>query len=124
MRNVSNAPGWWAAVIAWTAMIFWFSSQPDLRSGLETWQDLVLRKIAHALEYFTLAFFWAKAVGAGTITRLALGWGTVLALVTAIADETYQSTVRGRTGSPVDVAVDSIGIIALIFLFARRKTAL
>ena len=43
----------WLPVVAWAALIFAFSSVPDLGTGLGGW-DLVLRKIAHAAEYAIL----------------------------------------------------------------------
>jgi len=53
----------WAPVVLWAAVIFTFSSVPDLGTGLGTW-DLVLRKIAHACEYAVLGALLLRAVRA------------------------------------------------------------
>jgi VanZ family protein len=100
----------WLPVLLWAGLIFGLSSIPSLGTGLGTW-DLILRKLAHITEYAVLAVLLARVVSA----RLALG----LALLYAIADEFHQTFVRGRHGSPVDVAVDLVGIVAGL-LVARR----
>lgn len=121
MRSWAKSLGWWVAVAGWTVVIFWFSSQPDLKSGLETWQDLVLRKLAHAVEYFTLAYFWAHAVTDRWGRRWAVGIAAVAAFATAGLDEAYQLTVRGRSGSPLDVAIDGVGVVAFTLLYLRQR---
>lgn len=49
----------WGPVVAWAGVIFFFSSIPDLKSGLEC--DFFLRKAAHVMEYFILAFLLYRA---------------------------------------------------------------
>ena len=56
----------WLPVVAWAAVIFAFSSVPDLGTGLGGW-DLVLRKIAHAAEYAVLGALVAVAPIVGTL---------------------------------------------------------
>ena len=59
----------WLPVVAWAALIFAFSSVPDLGTGLGGW-DLVLRKIAHAAEYALLGALLVRATGrAGLAVR-------------------------------------------------------
>ena len=53
----------WLPVVAWAALIFVLSAQPDLSTGLGTW-DLVLRKLAHLVEYAILGALLLRAVGA------------------------------------------------------------
>ena len=43
-------------------LIFFFSAQPDLNSGLGVW-DTIGRKIIHAATYGTLWFLWWRATG-------------------------------------------------------------
>ena len=94
-------------------LIFYLSAQPDLNSGLGTW-DTVLRKLAHMAEFGLLWFLWWRALGYGN--RLA---PALIAIAYAITDELHQTTVEGRVGSPVDVLIDSAGV-ALAVLAARR----
>lgn len=103
-----RAAWWWALVVAWAALIFTLSSIPDLGTGLGGW-DLALRKIAHAAEFAVLGFLLVRALG-GQWVPFALGVGY------AISDEVHQHFVPGRLGSPVDVAIDAIGVGVGVFL--------
>lgn len=86
------------------AVIFALSAQPDLNSGLGTW-DTVLRKLAHMVEFGLLWWLWWRALGRGSPMAAA-----VIAFAYAVSDELHQSFVEGRVGSPVDVLIDTAGI--------------
>jgi VanZ family protein len=92
----------WLPVVAWAAVIFAFSSVPHLGTGLGTW-DLILRKIAHTAEYAVLGALLVRATG-----RPWLAW--VLGVLYAASDEIHQTFVTGRHGSPIDVAIDAVGV--------------
>jgi VanZ family protein len=104
----------WLPVIGWAAAIFALSSIPSLDSGLGTW-DLVLRKAAHVTEYAILGVLLLRAVETPAVA-LALG------VAYAVTDEVHQHFVDGRNGSPVDVALDAVGVIvgAALYRQARR----
>jgi VanZ like family len=101
----------WAPVVLWAAVIFAFSSVPDLGTGLGTW-DLVLRKIAHAGEFAVLGALLQRAL---RDERAALAVGVAY----AISDEVHQIFVPGRVGSPLDVAIDSVGVAVGVLLWRR-----
>jgi VanZ family protein len=101
----------WGPVVAWAAVIFAFSSVPDLSTGLGTW-DLVLRKLAHLAEYAILGALLYRATGQ---TRVAVGLGSLY----AASDEVHQVFVAGRAGSPLDWALDTAGVVAGVLLYAR-----
>ena len=98
------------------ALIFALSAQPDLNSGLGTW-DTILRKLAHMAEFGLLWWLWCRALGrrrpAARRPRSRSRY--------AITDELHQTTVEGRVGSPVDVLIDSAGV-ALAMAGARVAT--
>jgi VanZ family protein len=107
----------WLPVAAWAALIFGLSSIPGLSTGLGTW-DTVLRKLAHIAEYAVLsALLWRPL-------RHEVG-ALVATIAYAATDELHQTFVRGRHGSPVDVAIDGIGAAAglLLVLHARGVRA-
>jgi VanZ family protein len=107
----------WLPVVAWAAVIFAFSSVPHLGTGLGTW-DLVLRKIAHTAEYAVLGALLTRATA-----RPALAFG--LGVLYAASDELHQTFVAGRHGSPVDVAIDAVGVAIGVLLWRRlRQTVL
>jgi VanZ family protein len=97
------------------AVIFFFSAQPDLSTGLGTW-DLILRKAAHMAEYGLLWFLWYRAL------ELRSAWPAVaITLAYAATDEFHQTFVEGRHGSPVDVLIDAAGVAIAVAIHSRRK---
>ena len=103
----------WAPVLLWAAMIFTLSSIPDLSTGLGSW-DLVARKVLHLAEYAVLGALLLRAVGREPV---ALGLGSLY----AASDEVHQHFVEGRTGSPIDWAIDTVGVALGILLLARTR---
>jgi VanZ family protein len=108
----------WAPVVLWAGVIFALSSIPHLGTGLGTW-DTVLRKCAHATEYAILALLLLRATGS-----YVAAWP--LAVAYAVTDEVHQMFVRGRHGSPVDVAIDAagaaLGLAAAVYTRTRWST--
>jgi VanZ family protein len=103
----------WGPVVAWAAVIFVLSSIPGLGTGLGTW-DLALRKLAHATEFAILAALLVRAVND---LRLAVAIG----IAYAISDEIHQSFVSGRHGAPLDVVIDSAGVVLGAMLASRYR---
>ena len=101
----------WLPVIFWAGLIFTFSAIPSLDSGLGTW-DLVLRKCAHAAEYAVLGALLFRALRREPLAVL-------LGSAYAVTDELHQAFVNGRHGSPLDWLLDTAGVAAGVFLFAR-----
>jgi VanZ family protein len=106
----------WLPVLAWAALIFALSSIPHLGTGLGTW-DTVLRKGAHVTEYAIFGLLLLRAVGRELPAFL-------LGVSYAITDEVHQHFVSGRHASPIDVAIDSVGIlIGILFLSRAQRLA-
>ena len=108
----------WLPVLAWAVLIFAFSSVPDLGTGLGDW-DTALRKLAHMGEYAMLGALLVRATGRA-------GVALALSVLYAVSDEIHQSFVPGRLGSPVDVAIDAVGVacgIAIWQLVRSRRLA-
>ncbi len=109
-----------APPLALMALIFALSAQPDLNSGLGSW-DTVLRKLAHMGEFGLLWLLWWRALGHGHPLPSVL-----ITLAYAASDELHQTFVDGRVGSPVDVAIDAAGVGiagALVVVRARASRA-
>jgi VanZ family protein len=103
--------------LALMAVIFAFSAQPDLGTGLGVW-DTILRKAAHMAEYGLLWYLWHRALELeGPLPAAAI------ALAYAVTDEYHQTFVDGRRGSPVDVLIDAAGIAVAIAIHAHRRAA-
>lgn len=101
------------------ALIFFFSNQPDLSSGLGAW-DLFGRKVIHAAEYALLCFLWWRALATSAPPNRALFAAAAISVAYAITDEFHQTFIEGRHGSPIDVLIDSVGIAAAC-VWVRRK---
>ena len=103
--------------LALMALIFFFSAQPDLGTGLGPW-DTILRKAAHMAEYGLLWYLWHRAL------ELPSPWpAAAITLAYAASDELHQSFVEGRPGTPVDVLIDAAGVALAIALHSRRRAA-
>ena len=112
----------WLAVFAWMGLIYYFSNQPDLKSALAPTWDHVLRKGAHFLEYFTLCYLLYRAIRGHGIPLVPSLLICVLAAVGyAISDEWHQGWVSGRTSSPIDASIDTLGVLACAVLLFRRN---
>ena len=111
--SASRALSLWLPVIVWAAVIFTFSSIPSLGTGLGDW-DTILRKGAHLTEYAVLGGLLYRALGR---EPLALAMG----IAYAATDELHQYFVRGRHASPVDVAIDAVGVAIGMLVWLRLR---
>jgi hypothetical protein len=89
-------------------VIFFFSAQPSLDSGLGV-IDLVGRKLVHFAEYALLCFLWWRAFATVTDPGRAAIAAFAVASAYAVTDEVHQAFVEGRSGTPVDWAIDTAG---------------
>ena len=101
----------WAPVVLWAAVIFALSSIPNLTTHLGFW-DTVLRKAAHTTEY---AILGALLLRAGRQQARAISYGVLY----AATDELHQHFVTGRHASPLDVAIDTVGVALGVLVTAR-----
>jgi VanZ family protein len=106
------------------ALIFFLSAQPDDGQDRATW-DVVLRKLAHVTEYLLLALAtWRALRGLRPEWKpvAQIGVAALFTLAYAVSDEFHQTFVDGRNGTPVDVAIDAVGI-SIACLLALRTYA-
>jgi VanZ family protein len=112
----------WLPPLLLMGVIFFFSAQPSLDSGLGA-IDLIGRKLIHFAEYALLCFLWWRALVTVTSPGRAALWAFLLASGYAIADEYHQTFVDGRHGSPLDWVIDSAGaaVVAIRLRGARVR---
>ena len=85
----------------------------------------MVRKAAHFCEYMLEGFLLLLGVRLFSRKLRFLSWPALLGLLTALADETIQLYVPGRTSSTLDVLLDFSGVLCglfvalLILLFIR-----
>ena len=118
-------------IFVWLAIIWFLSDQSSINIGLTNYSDLIIKKSGHIFVYTILGLLLTKAfIGfrywsipkerinlVGLILLI-----FVTGLIFAALDELHQLTVLGRHGNPVDVFIDSLGIIAGIIWGIRHKT--
>jgi VanZ family protein len=101
----------WLPPLVLMGVIFFFSHQPDLGTGLGA-IDLIARKIVHFAEYALLCFLWWRALATVTTPSRAAVLAFLLSSGYALTDEYHQTFIEGRHGSPIDWAIDSAGAAA------------
>jgi VanZ family protein len=114
-----NSAGWILSFLSWI--------NPDLAQRLTEEQLILLnylfRKTGHGTGYFllTLLGYWAFRASFGKERVPALRWAIGTSLIRAVLDEIQQAFVPGRTGTPVDVVIDAVGIALAARLIKRRS---
>lgn len=112
----------WAPAVAWAALIFLLSAQPDLRVVSDTGLDLVVRKLGHLGVFGILALLLFRALAGTTARHRPWAAAFVLTVLYAITDEIHQGLVAGRHLSAVDVGIDATGaLIALVIVGLIRS---
>jgi len=101
--------------IFWGLFIFYLSSIPDLKSSLPSWQDFILRKLAHIFVFFVLTYLIANSLV--SCKRKYLYFVILVGIAYAFIDELHQSTVLNRYGSAKDILIDSIGVYLAIWVY-------
>lgn len=106
----------WAPVVAWATVIYLFSSKPTNSVGGFYWQDFVVKKSAHMIEYGVLTVLLYRALtNSGMNRKKASIVAMCVAAFYAITDETHQYFTPGRTPKARDVVIDIIGSGIAIF---------
>ncbi|MBI4039679.1 VanZ family protein [Candidatus Daviesbacteria bacterium] len=93
---------WWP-VFLWAGLIFVGSSLPVVKTSTSYWEDFILKKLVHLLEYAALYLFLYRATYRNWQQALAIS------IVYAITDEIHQSFTPGREPAIRDVIIDSTG---------------
>lgn len=93
----------WLPVAVWAGVIFALSSIPSLGTGLGL-ADLVLRKIAHGVEFAALGALLYRATSR---EAWSIGFGALY----AASDEVHQAFVAGRVASATDWVIDVAGLV-------------
>lgn len=101
----------WLPVALWAGVIFSLSSLRVTPSSNVYWQDFLVKKTAHIVEYAILFIFSYRAFL--NTTELGRARSAIFALLFVIfygvSDEYHQSFTPGREPKIRDVLIDSIG---------------
>lgn len=132
----------WLPVLVWATFISWFSTDAFSARSTNSYIDPVLRfflgeltpagfrlahsiirKSAHLTEYAILGGLICRAMTepGARISRAVAFKAVACCAAYAALDEAHQSLVPSRTGSGVDVLIDTTGATLGTFLFARWR---
>ena len=133
----------WLPVFVWAAFISWFSTDAFSARSTNSYIDPVLRfffgeltpagfrlahsvvrKSAHLIEYAILGALTCRAMTepGARVPRALLLRTLACCAAYAMLDELHQTLVPSRTGSGIDVLVDTTGATIGTLLFTRWRT--
>jgi len=118
MEKVRRVVFFWLPVVLWMGLIFFLSSFHKLQASPIGWQDFVIRKTAHFLEFMLLYLLLNR--GFKNTSKITVAKRLILVLFLTIfyaaSDEYHQTFISGRTGKPFDIGIDFLGaLFGLIF---------
>jgi VanZ family protein len=103
-------------------MLAWFREALGLSPRAAEVAVLATRKTIHFLFYGLLALSFWKAAKLGNVDpKKAAGLAFVFALTHGVFDEYRQVFSQGRTGSPIDLAIDAAGAGLFLWLATRTR---
>ncbi len=113
----------WVPPILWMAVIFSFSSLQMVKTTQIYWQDFVVKKTAHFVEYAILSFLYIRAfLGSGLPRKKAFILAFLMSLMYAASDEYHQSLTPGREPRVRDVVIDSAGALFAVYVVALKPS--
>lgn len=109
----------WLAVCSWCAVIYFFSSIPNLKIEQSGIMDLILRKTAHFCEFALLAVLFLRAFRrtSGNNSARWWIWAGFLSIIYAVTDECHQYFVPGRCPALRDAMIDTLGVISGLIIY-------
>ena len=110
---------YWLPFLLWAVLIFSFSSNPTVKTSEIHWQDFIIKKTAHIIEYFIFTLLLYRALRQSNIKNItAIYLAIVMAFLYGMSDEFHQSFTPGREPKIRDVLIDTSGsLLFFIFLY-------
>ena len=111
---------YWVPVVLWLFLIFIVSNRSVSITSEFFWQDFIVKKLAHIIEYAILStFFYRALLGEGVDKKKAGIWAVILTTIYGASDEFHQSFIPGRQSRVRDIVVDSFGAGLAIYLIRQ-----
>lgn len=118
IKPIVNNFRFWVPVVLWGGVIFAFSEIPTIPMSTVTWQEFLIKKSAHIVEFGIFAILLYRALlGTGAKKGDAFKYSLTASIIYGILDEYHQSFTPGRTSTIRDVMFDALGAyIGLLFV--------
>ena len=101
----------------WAAVIFTFSSLTVKPATEIYWQDFIVKKTAHVVEYGIFAALLYRALrGSGVEKVNAVLFAVLGAVIYGATDEFHQGFTPGREPRVRDVFFDTIGAVTGVYI--------
>lgn len=112
----------WVPPVLWAGLIFFFSSLPSVKTVEIYWQDFLLKKTAHMIEYAIFAGLLYRAFKNSNLAKTeALFYSLLITVFYAITDEVHQSFTPGREPTVRDVVFDITGGSLAVYLIKVKN---
>lgn len=116
-NKLKKAFNLWLPPFLWAIVIFLFSSYPTTRASEIHWQDFIVKKTAHIVEFgFLSLLLYRGFINSGMSKRKAGCWAIHLSILYAVTDEFHQMFTPGREPTVRDVLFDTIGAVVGIYI--------
>lgn len=117
MKKIGSIAKNWGPPVVWALVIFIFSSFPTATTSEIYWQDFIVKKMAHMVEYGVFAVLLYRAFKESGVEKKNAGIVAIsMAILYGISDEFHQSFTPGRDPRARDVIFDTIGASLAIYL--------
>lgn len=120
MKKVKKIIKYWGPPVLWAGVIFCFSTLPQIRTTEIYWQDFILKKTAHIVEYGILAILLYRSfINNNQSKTRSLIYSFILTVLYAATDEIHQSYTPGRESRVRDVLFDTVGASLALYWINR-----
>ena len=107
----------WAPPVIWAVLIFFLSSLTVAPSSKILWQDFLIKKSAHIVEYAILTILLYRGFRlSGYDTKRSAILSILIGIAYGVSDEIHQSFTPGRQPRVYDVIFDTIGALLAILI--------
>ena len=108
---------YWLPFVVWAGVIFTFSANPATPTSQINWQDFIVKKTAHIIEYAVFTTLLYRVLLKSGFDRVKAGYTALaIAFLYGSTDEYHQSFTPGRMPTIRDIIFDTLGAGAAIYL--------
>lgn len=107
---------YWLPFVIWALIIYSFSASPTVKTSEVHWQDFIVKKSAHLVEYFIFSMLLYRAlINSGIKSKYIFFFIVFTAFIYGAADEFHQSFTPSREPRMRDVLIDTAGSILFVW---------